>query len=221
VAESRSPRSIAARYTRTTLAASRPNGDAAPSLAGAAVAGSGAGLGGVGDGVADAAAGTDAGFALATPGAGDAAPAVVAGPAEAEADAETAGEPECTALETEDAAAGTTRGLTLAEGRGDGAPSGFGVRDGRGAGDSVAEGEGSGNWAGADSAAGIVAATVGEAATATSAPRFPTIESPAPITNPRTTTPIKIGSSGREGPDGGGGRFRVLRGGEPCIAPVV
>jgi hypothetical protein len=147
-------------------------------------------------------------------GAGETGAADVAGAAagetDAAGDAEAAGE-----------ADGSAGAFTVGDGLGEGERSGFDTRAGRASGDSVADGDGSGNRAGADWAAGIVAATVGVGAISTSVPRFPTIESPAPITNPSTTTPIKIGSSGKEGPGGGGGRFRVLRGGEPCIAPVV
>jgi len=181
----------------------------------------------LGDRVAAAAVAEDAGSAVAASGAdrpafpdrtgaGDAAPAGVAGKAaEGETTAETEGKPEAEGPDAD----GRTRESAVTDGLGEGARNGLGVRAGRGDGDSVADGDGSGKGAGADAAAGIVAATVGDTATSPSAPRFPNIDSPAPITNPRTTTPIRIGSSGRDGPGGGVG-LRVLRGGEPCIARV-
>jgi hypothetical protein len=110
---------------------------------------------------------------------------------------------------------GAARRATV--GRGDGFSVGVGVPVGKGELASVANGDGV-SFAATFAAGGIVAAIVG--ATATSVledARFPKSESPEPITNPRTTTPINTGKSGNDDPASCGAGLRERRGGESGI----
>ncbi len=218
----------------TTLAAKRANDDDAPTTAGVVGAADGAVVGcAVGDGVDFDGDGEDltsvtgfgAGVAVggrlaasvgATVAAAFAAapPSSDSGTAAAAADADADGDGD-----------GTGDGRRLGCGRADGLGDTLGAVDGpEGVGLAATLDDGVGERSGAGTAtAGIVAAIVGAGDGPTSvSPCRPTNETPAPMTNPSTMTPIKIGTSGSDGPDGGGGRRRVRRGGGvPCITPAV
>jgi len=229
-ADTLSPRASDARYTRTTLAARRANddagaagaadGDATSGVAvatfatGAEVGGTGVGGGGgggpwattFGAGAADGGAAGD-GVERAVGRAVGAALGECPGDALASGDGVSDGAAD---------ALGDADGVGIGDGEG----SGFGERVGRGegvAGDAVAavvadaaSGLGSG---------GIVAGGVEALAIGTPSPaRLPASESPAPITNPSTMTPIRIGRIGSDEPPLGGWLRRVRRGGEPGIA---
>lgn len=108
---------------------------------------------------------------------------------------------------------------------------GAGVADGTSVGASVGSGDlgaAGASDAGGSVGAGVVGDSVNVAVAVAVAwtttvcvgPRFPTSESPAPITNPSTTTAIRIGMSGNP-PGGGVDGGRVRRGEESDITQSV
>ncbi len=209
-ADSRSPRPTAVRYTRTTLAASRANGDVAPCTSDAAV-GVGEAIGGgvaVGGGVglrsafASGVGVAGTGGALAS-GTGDAVAS-----AEPCGDGDDAGRGDTTATDAECDGAGDGRRDAPGEGDGDG----DGSSDGDDSGVGVCATSGVGD-AGAPSAGGIVAARVGAASGDAC---LPASDSPAPMTKPSTITPINTGTRENAGPLFCGER-RDRLGGVPCI----
>jgi hypothetical protein len=233
MADSRSPRFTAARYTLTTLAAKRANDDDAPTTAGVVGAADGVVVGcEAGDGVDFAGEGEaftgETGFGAGVAVGGGLAASVGATVAAAFAAAPPSSDSGATAAADADADGdgdGTGEGRRLGCGRADGLGDTLGAVDGpEGAGLAATLDDGVGERSGAGIAtAGIVAAIVGagDGPTSVSSCR-PTNETPAPMMNPSTMTPIKIGTSGSDGPDGGGGRRRVRRGGGvPCITRAV
>jgi hypothetical protein len=113
-------------------------------------------------------------------------------------------------------AEGTGDAVRTTVGRGEGFD--FGVAEAIGVGEfAAANGDGE-SFAATFVAGGIVAAIVGATATLGSDDGcLPKSERPEPITNPRTTTPIRTGKSGNDEPASCGGGRRERRGGEPCI----
>lgn len=204
-----SPRATAAMYWRTTAVASFANSESLSSL------GAGASSCGV----------ADAGAAFVVARAGIAATAATGGRAGAfvtigacVASAGVAGAA-VTGAGVAGARVGAAEGADVARGVARDVFAGAGVAEGNSVGALVGFGErevGSGD-AGASVGAGVtgvsVAAVVARVVTTTFCgvgPRFPTSDSPAPMTKPRTTTAIRIGTSGTPPPGGGvdGGRER-------------
>jgi hypothetical protein len=111
---------------------------------------------------------------------------------------------------------GTGDAVRATVGRGDGFD--FGVADAIGRGEFASMNGDDVSFAAPLVAGGIVATIVGATATFESEDEcFPKSERPDPMTNPRTTTPIKTGKSGNDEPASSGGGRRERRGGEPCI----